>query len=92
MKTSFETFNTSFNARCVQVRDADWICRTITKELPHFSSTKMQPFIDKYLKKNASEINYDGSPQTLSEIYNFLDDVIFKEGNQKARITKPDIL
>ena len=75
--------SSTFTSRCPQVRDADWVCRTINHKLPHFSSTKMQPFIENYLKKNANEINYDGSQNTLSEIYHFLDNIIFKEGNQK---------
>ena len=75
--------STTFTSRSPQVRDADWVCRTINHNLPHFSSTKMQPFIENYLKRNASEINYKGELGTLSEIYNFLSDIIFQEGNQK---------
>lgn len=76
-------YSQNFNARCSQVRDAEWVCRTINHNLPHFSSTKMQPIIENYLKKNASEINYKGGLTTLSETHNFLSDIIFKEGNQK---------
>ena len=83
MDSSIKPYSPNFNARCARVRDANWVCQTINHKFPHFSSTKMQPYIENYLKKNATEIGYEGGLNTLSEIYNFLDDIIFKEGNQK---------
>lgn len=77
----------NFGARCVQVRDADWVCRTINHKFPHFSSTKYTPIIDKYLKKHGDIIKYKGDFQKFSELTDFLDLIQFPEGYQKLMDT-----
>ena len=77
----------TFTSRCSQVRDADWVCHKINQRFPHFSSTKMQPFIENFLKRNSEVLNYAKPAQNLSEIYFFLDDIIFPEGHQKVQDT-----
>ena len=62
----------NFSARCPQVRDADWVCRVITHSLPHYSTTKQQPRIINFLKKNRSIIKYDETPKTLVDVYKII--------------------
>ena len=64
--------NTSFKARCVQVRDADWVCRAINHTLPHHSTTKHQARIIDYLERNKSIIKFDKTPTNQTEVYEIL--------------------
>ena len=64
--------NINFNARCVQVRDADWVCQTISQNFPHFSPTKQQTRIIKFLEQNKNNFIFDKQPKTLSDVYEIL--------------------
>ena len=79
--------STTFTSRCPQVRDADWVCRRINQRFPHFSSTKMQPFVEKFLERNSDVLNFTEPLENLSEIYHFLDNILFPEGHQKVQDT-----
>lgn len=67
--------NTSFKSRCPQIRDANWVCRTINHNLPHISATKHQARILNYLKHNRDIIKYDKTPRNLLEVYDILENV-----------------
>ncbi len=41
----------SFKSRCVQVRDAQWVCHKVNTEMPYFSVTKIKPLIIKQMNK-----------------------------------------
>lgn len=64
--------NTLFKSKCPQVRDAEWVCRTINHTLPHTSTTKHQTRILNFLKNNRNTIKYDRTPQNITEIYKIL--------------------
>ena len=88
MNTSIRSYgNQTFTARCPQVRDADWVCRVINQRLPHFSSTKHQPRITRYLKANNDVLKCDKELKTMSDIYDFIDDIEFTEGHDKLQDT-----
>lgn len=77
---------TIFNAKCPQIRDADWVCRTIQHTLPHSSTSKHKARIVNFLKCNRSKIIYDQTPSNLAEICEILkkehrrcDDVLRKK-------------
>lgn len=88
MNTSIRSYgNQTFTARCPQVRDADWVCRVINHTMPHFSSTKHQPRITRYLKANNDVLKCDKELKTMSDIYDFIDDIEFTEGHDKLQDT-----
>ena len=62
----------NFSARCPQIRDADWVCRVINETLPHFSTTKHQPRIINFLKKNRNILKYEKTPKTLIDVYKII--------------------
>ena len=72
-------------ARCVQIRDADWVCRTITQKLPHFSTTKQQPRIEKFLLQHAEVLKIDKPFNTLSDMMHHFDCFIFPEGHAELQ-------
>lgn len=39
----------SFRSRCVEIRDAQWVCHKVNTEMPHFSITKFKPLIIKQM-------------------------------------------
>ncbi len=75
-------YNISFTARCPQIRDADWVCRTINNTLPHTSSTKLFPvykkILSKYLKPYASVV-----PKDTIELSELLDWMILDKTDFK---------
>lgn len=54
------TSSYSFSGRCVQIRDAQWVCHSISSNLPHISTTKMRVMYDdvdqQILKKDPASI------------------------------------
>ena len=39
--------NVSFNGRCPQIKDAQWVCHTVNTGLPHISTTRFMPTFKK---------------------------------------------
>ena len=78
--------NQTFTARCPQVRDADWVCRVINHAMP-YSSTKHQPRIIRYLKAHEAILPCKKELNTMSDIYDFLDDVQFTEQHSAIQDT-----
>ena len=66
--------NINFNARCVQIRDADWVCRAVSQNFPHFSTSKHQTRIIKFLEQNKNNFIFDKQPKMLSDVYQILID------------------
>ncbi len=66
--------NISFASRCPQIRDAQWVCRTITSQFPHTSSSKFLPQYKSLLEEFSSNLNIktSDSPKTLADVYNFI--------------------
>ncbi len=77
--------NQTFTARCPQVRDADWVCRVINQRFPHFSSTKHQPRITRYLKAHNDILKCDKELKKMSDIFYFIDEFKFAEGQDKVQ-------
>lgn len=57
--------NVTFKARCPQIRDAQWVSHTVNTELPHFSITKFEPMIKKFVIKT---LNPQKEPENLIDI------------------------
>jgi len=64
--------NLTFNARCPQIRDADWVCRVINQTLPHSSTSKHQTRIIKFLKSHRDVLKYEWTPRNLAQICEIL--------------------
>lgn len=39
------TSSPTFKSRCIQIRDAQWVCHKINTEMPHYSISKIKPMI-----------------------------------------------
>lgn len=45
------TSSPTFKSRCIQIRDAQWVCHKINTEMPHYSISKIKPMIVKQMNK-----------------------------------------
>lgn len=64
--------NINFGARCPQVRDAEWVCRVINQKIPHYSLSKQQGRMAKYIKDNFNIQGIDYKLTTANDIYDFI--------------------
>lgn len=53
--------NISYTGRCPQVKDAQWVCRTVRSAYPHIALTKTDPVIKRY-RDNFSSLQAAGIP------------------------------
>ena len=79
-------YTTNFTARCPEIRDAEWVCRTINHTFPHFSSSKQQVRLINLLKQNRSNINYEKTPQNLTDVYEILES--YKPKDKTSKLAK----
>ncbi len=66
-KTNLYTMPISFKSRCVQVRDAQWVCHKVNTEMPYFSITKIKPLIIKQM--NTLERHFPQREKTSIKTY-----------------------
>ena len=62
-----------FTAHCVQIRDAQWVCNTLNQTLPHFSTSKFKPFIERKFRKSLKSFVREKSPIDMITLCSFLD-------------------
>ena len=70
--TNHNHYTPSFTSKCVQIRDADWVCHIINKTFPHTSTTKHETRITNFFKKHKEQLKYNFTPQSLDDVYNFV--------------------
>lgn len=64
-----------FTGRCVQIKDAQWVCHTVHTTLPHISTTKFKPAFTKLYFKNFPEQKNTTFPQTIYQLKLLMDNV-----------------
>lgn len=64
-----------FTAKCVQIRDADWVCHKINKTFPHFSLSKHEARIIDFINKNKKLINPVFEPTNIIDAYEILEKI-----------------
>lgn len=64
-----------FTGRCMQIKDAQWVCRTVHTTLPHISTTKFKPAFTKLYFKNFPEQKNTTFPQTIYQLKLLMDNV-----------------
>ena len=77
---------TSFSARSVQVRDAQWVTHIINSELSHFSTTRFIPIFANYMEKFSTLLNIDKRPKSIYEIQKILLKLPIIINNHKNRL------
>lgn len=73
-----ETFNKyhnnyTFTGRCIQIKDAQWVCHTINSNLPHFSPSKFKPAFTELYFKEFPEMKALFYPKTIHQLNLLLD-------------------
>ncbi len=81
--------NQCFNARCPQIRDAQWVCQTVKAAFPHFSPSKHKPMVTDMFFKTFPEAQAISTPLTMNELCGLLDK---KLGTKAWASTKKDTL
>ena len=75
----FTNSNISFNGRCPQIKDAQWVCHNINSNFPHISITRRIPAFKKIINDNPELSVVPKSLYSMSEILKTL--VNMKESN-----------
>ena len=88
------TNNINYTSRCSQLKDAGWVCHTVSQGLPHNSISKFKPLFQKQLRKclNGSFELVPKKPMSMTDIYIMLEKLNLSEQEQKSRSTGNKIM
>lgn len=62
MNINSQNNNISYTGRCPQIKDAQWVCRTVRSAYPHIALTKIAPVIKRY-RDSFSSLQVEGTPK-----------------------------
>ena len=68
----------SFHGRCIQIKDAQWVCHALNSTLPHSSTTRMIPAFKKIIYKNPDLVP---TQKKIFNMMNILDALEFMKDN-----------
>lgn len=72
---SNNTSTPAFTSRSWEVRQAEKVCRTVQREFPHMSTSKLMPIFSKYAKKNKTLFKYNVQPDKLDNFHYLLNSI-----------------
>ena len=76
MITPFSNSNsTAFTSRCVQVRDAQWVCHKVNEVFPHESTTKFKPLFEKQLRRILGKKVNEPAPLSMESIKKYIREI-----------------
>lgn len=80
------TNNINYTSRCPKLKDAEWVCHTVSQGLQHTSTSKFKPMFQKQLTKymNGYFELVPEDPLSLTEIYVLLSKMHLSEQERKS--------